>query len=111
MKSDQRKKNLEASNHNTGQDTEETNDSHLPFLPSCRKEAPAALHPVYHTDFQKGNYIPFKMSKDVAVVKKTTTEEEEYTIKPQATTPSLDTSEWPLLLKNYDKRESPDRIL
>ncbi|KAF4958218.1 hypothetical protein FGADI_2590 [Fusarium gaditjirri] len=43
------------------------------------------------------------MSKDVAVVKKTTTEEEEYTIKPQATTPSLDTSQWPLLLKNYDK--------
>ena len=50
------------------------------------------------------------MSKDVAVVKKTTTEEEEYTIEPQATTPSLDTSQWPLLLKNYDKREFPDTI-
>lgn len=37
------------------------------------------------------------------VVKKTT--EEEYTIKPQAVTPALDTSSWPLLLKNYDKRE------
>ncbi|GJN85947.1 centromere/microtubule-binding protein cbf5 [Purpureocillium lilacinum] len=35
------------------------------------------------------------------VVKKTT--EEEYTIKPQAVTPALDTSSWPLLLKNYDK--------
>lgn len=34
-------------------------------------------------------------------------EEDEYTIKPQATTPALDTSSWPLLLKNYDKRESP----
>ncbi|KAJ4010321.1 uncharacterized protein FIESC28_06407 [Fusarium coffeatum] len=42
------------------------------------------------------------MSKEVAVVKKTTTEED-YVIKPQATTPSLDTSQWPLLLKNYEK--------
>ena len=24
-------------------------------------------------------------------------------IKPEKTTPTLDTSEWPLLLKNYDK--------
>ncbi|KAF4980455.1 hypothetical protein FZEAL_3541 [Fusarium zealandicum] len=38
-----------------------------------------------------------------AVVKKTTKEEEEYTIKPQAVTPAVDTSSWPLLLKNYDK--------
>jgi len=30
-------------------------------------------------------------------------EEAEYTIKPQATTPKLDTSKWPLLLKNYDR--------
>lgn len=30
--------------------------------------------------------------------------EEEYSIKPQATTPVLDTSNWPLLLKNYEKR-------
>lgn len=29
--------------------------------------------------------------------------EEEYTIKPQAATPAVDTSSWPLLLKNYDK--------
>ena len=27
----------------------------------------------------------------------------DYTIKPQAVTPKLDTSRWPLLLKNYDK--------
>lgn len=38
------------------------------------------------------------------VVKKTSTEEE-YSIKPQAVTPALDTSTWPLLLKNYDKRK------
>lgn len=32
-------------------------------------------------------------------------QEEEHIIKPQATTPAADTSDWPLLLKNYDKRE------
>jgi H/ACA ribonucleoprotein complex subunit 4 len=32
-------------------------------------------------------------------------EEDEYTIKPQAVTPAIDTSSWPLLLKNYDRRE------
>ncbi|KAL2760762.1 hypothetical protein ACRALDRAFT_1059493 [Sodiomyces alcalophilus JCM 7366] len=30
-------------------------------------------------------------------------DDDEYTIKPQAVTPQLDTSTWPLLLKNYDK--------
>ncbi|KAL8348825.1 hypothetical protein RB601_002235 [Gaeumannomyces tritici] len=29
--------------------------------------------------------------------------DEEYSIKPEQVTPSLDTSNWPLLLKNYDK--------
>ncbi|KAL7949022.1 pseudouridine synthase [Trichoderma barbatum] len=37
------------------------------------------------------------------VVKQKKEQEEEYTIKPQAVTPSVDTSQWPLLLKNYDK--------
>lgn len=37
------------------------------------------------------------------LVKKTG--DDEYSIKPQAVTPALDTSSWPLLLKNYDKRE------
>lgn len=32
-------------------------------------------------------------------------EEEEFAIKPQASVPHLDTSSWPLLLKNYDKRK------
>lgn len=32
--------------------------------------------------------------------------DEEYSIKPQATTPPTDTSQWPLLLKNWDKRET-----
>ncbi|KAG6356971.1 hypothetical protein INS49_014846 [Diaporthe citri] len=30
-------------------------------------------------------------------------QEEEHIIKPQATTPAANTSDWPLLLKNYDK--------
>ncbi len=34
-------------------------------------------------------------------------EDEDFSIKPQAVTPTLDTSHWPLLLKNFDKRASP----
>jgi H/ACA ribonucleoprotein complex subunit 4 len=30
--------------------------------------------------------------------------EEEHVIKPQAVAPAIDTSQWPLLLKNYEKR-------
>jgi H/ACA ribonucleoprotein complex subunit 4 len=47
---------------------------------------------------------------EVAVHKKTKKVEgqdgDDYSIKPTAVTPSIDTSNWPLLLKNYDKRES-----
>jgi H/ACA ribonucleoprotein complex subunit 4 len=32
----------------------------------------------------------------------TTKDEVDYSIKPEAVTPALDTSEWPLLLKNYN---------
>lgn len=32
-------------------------------------------------------------------------EEVEYSIKPENVTPAIPTSEWPLLLKNYDKRK------
>lgn len=34
----------------------------------------------------------------------TKTSEDEHIIQPQSTTPAADTSDWPLLLKNYDKR-------
>jgi hypothetical protein len=34
-------------------------------------------------------------------------ENADFSIKPEAITPSIPTSEWPLLLKNYDKRETP----
>lgn len=32
-------------------------------------------------------------------------DEKDYQIQPTASTPAVDTSSWPLLLKNYDKRE------
>jgi H/ACA ribonucleoprotein complex subunit 4 len=31
---------------------------------------------------------------------------EEKIIKPEAVTPKVDTSDWPLLLKNWDQRQS-----
>ncbi len=37
-------------------------------------------------------------------------DEADYSIKPEAAVPALDTSEWPLLLKGYDKCKIP-RIL
>lgn len=40
------------------------------------------------------------MAEDGAIVRK----DEDFAIKPQAVVPALDTSTWPLLLKNYDKR-------
>lgn len=36
---------------------------------------------------------------------------EEHVIKPQSTTPVTDTSDWPLLLKNYDKRAHSSQLL
>lgn len=45
------------------------------------------------------------MAMEVATTKKGKGQEEDYSIKPQAVTPAIDTSSWPLLLKNYDRRE------
>ncbi|KVH92643.1 H/ACA ribonucleoprotein complex subunit 4-like [Cynara cardunculus var. scolymus] len=45
-------------------------------------------------------------SKDDAIVNKSSddaTDAVDYLIKPQSFTPSIDTSEWPILLKNYDR--------
>jgi H/ACA ribonucleoprotein complex subunit 4 len=33
-------------------------------------------------------------------------EDADFSIKPENVTPNIPTSEWPLLLKNYDKRTS-----
>jgi hypothetical protein len=43
-----------------------------------------------------------EMSKVVVMEK----EEEQQVIKPTAVTPAVDTSAWPLLLKNYERRRS-----
>ena len=40
----------------------------------------------------------------MAGTKKHEEEVEEYSIKPQAVAPAVDTSQWPLLLKNFDRR-------
>ena len=37
-------------------------------------------------------------------------DEADYSIKPEAVTPALNTSDWPLLLKGYDKREWSSKI-
>lgn len=37
-------------------------------------------------------------------------DEADYAIKPQAVTPTIDTSQWPLLLKNYGKCKCPRRM-
>lgn len=42
-------------------------------------------------------------SKALVKVKKGGENEDEYMIKPQSLVPALNTSDWPLLLKNYDK--------
>lgn len=39
------------------------------------------------------------------VKKQKVEEEEEQIIKPEHITPTVDTSDWPLLLKNWDQRE------
>lgn len=50
--------------------------------------------------------ITIRDTMEVAVTKKSKADDsQDYAIKPQAVTPSIDTSTWPLLLKNYDKRE------
>jgi hypothetical protein len=41
----------------------------------------------------------------VLAAKMTASGNAEYTIKPEATTPAIDTSDWPLLLRNYNNRE------
>jgi len=39
----------------------------------------------------------------MALVQANNNQDVEYTIKPQAVVPNVDTSNWPLLLKNYDR--------
>ena len=39
-----------------------------------------------------------------------TNDEADYSIKPENSTPALDTTAWPLLLKGYDKRKKGDPL-
>lgn len=99
-------KNLEAANHQTGQTPRKSRTASVPSL----VRSTYLLWPGTLSDTRKGligrqredaqPHLP-KMSKEL--VKKGS--EDEYTIKPQAVTPAIDTSAWPLLLKNYEKRE------
>lgn len=41
----------------------------------------------------------------MSAVVATSTTLDEHQIKPETITPKVDTTEWPLLLKDYDKRE------
>jgi H/ACA ribonucleoprotein complex subunit 4 len=43
------------------------------------------------------------MGVDTAMKHEEEEEEDEKVIKPQALVPTVDTSDWPLLLKNFDK--------
>lgn len=93
------KKNLEASNHKhrAGRISSPRACKHRP-----RRVFPHECYPTSSRGPVTSSVwiSPFcKMTMDVAK------KEDEYTIKPQAVTPALDTSSWPLLLKNYDKRE------
>ena len=49
------------------------------------------------------NTVTMSDSKALVKVKKGGDNEDEYMIKPQSLVPALNTSDWPLLLKNYDK--------
>lgn len=70
-------------------------DLHLKFLlifALCGSSKVIQLSDYHHQTFQTMALI---LANDEA----------DYAIKPEATTPALDTSTWPLLLKNYDKRK------
>ena len=43
--------------------------------------------------------------EEMALVKQADAEGEDMIIKPEAVTPAVDTSGWPLLLRNWDQRE------
>ena len=76
--------------------TRKTSDTYLPYLPLFKFEGafsttrPQRLHETYA----------------MGVLNKHEEEEgDEYSIKPQAVAPAIDTSQWPLLLKNFDRRQ------
>jgi hypothetical protein len=66
-----------------------------------RKKFPASFqYSTQHRESFKLSQLP--ITKMAMVVSQ---KEVDYSIKPEAVAPVVDTSTWPLLLKNYDKRE------
>ena len=58
-----------------------------------------AAHVPLHLPDRSEEYVGMELTK----ASNKTAEEDQYVIKPEAKTPTLDTSNWPLLLKNYDR--------
>jgi hypothetical protein len=48
-------------------------------------------------------HIPLYPKISTATMTAALVDSDEYTIKPDNSTPSIDDSQWPLLLKNYNK--------
>merc|ERR1712000_715610 len=74
--------------------------SHFFLRRHCDSHSSASYLPIGQINTFSGTTEP-AATMTMDVVKKV--EEEEYSIKPQAVTPTIDTSSWPLLLKNYDQ--------
>lgn len=51
------------------------------------------------------NLKPFDLIYPVKMALAVSKKDVDFSIKPEAVTPTVDTSDWPVLLKNYDKRE------
>ena len=60
----------------------------------------------FFRSFTTRSFLP-PSTLTMAVVK--SSQEMDYAIKPEALTPSIPTSEWPLLLKDYDKCTLPKK--
>ena len=94
------KKNLEAVPRPSSNLTDAYR-SHFFLRRHCDSHSSASYLPIGQINTFSGTTEP-AATMTMDVVKKV--EEEEYSIKPQAVTPTIDTSSWPLLLKNYDQR-------
>ncbi|KAK3377794.1 centromere/microtubule binding protein cbf5-like protein [Podospora didyma] len=68
-------------------------------------DTPVLSHPGYgrHGSKEIIPYLNLHITNDKMASSSASSSQEEFIIKPQANTPPLDTSNWPLLLKNFDK--------
>jgi len=66
---------------------------------------PATLYPYRRVLCNSSLNFPFSNPfRQLLAVSMGVEEEQDYSIKPENVTPTISASEWPLLLKNYDKR-------